>query len=266
MNQAVSNIYPSKRQISRTFGLKAKKYEQNALVQKELIELIIKRMDAQSGNLWADLGCGTGLLETNLKNLSDRKITTIDISQKSLEVVRSKNLTGVAPVCSDIEKLPLKNNSLNGIVVSSVLQWFPQNLDTVIKSISGLLKNKGTLLFSIFSSECFCELVQIQKMFEIEPPIILPNIKTFSAFLEKSSLTTIEFEEYKKTLYFSSAFELLESLSAIGSTAAKGKRLTRKSLKEFCKKYEEIYGSPKGIPITYHAVTGTAIKEGKNVK
>lgn len=38
------------------FRIKSEKYKQNALVQKELIELIIKRLNIQSGNFWADLG------------------------------------------------------------------------------------------------------------------------------------------------------------------------------------------------------------------
>ncbi|NLW33166.1 MAG: methyltransferase domain-containing protein [Fibrobacter sp.] len=261
MNRAVSNIYPSKKQISRTFGLKADTYEQNALIQKELISLIAKRMKIQCGKFWADLGCGTGLLEDTLDNSIKRQIAAIDISLKSLLVVKNKKLSGVSPVCSDIEKLPVKNSSLYGIVISSVLQWFPDNLKTVIGSMADLLKNKGTLLFAVFSSDCFRELIYVQKHFQIEPPVILPDMKTLSALLQTKNLATIEFEEFKKTLYFSSAFDLLGSLSSIGSTAISGKRLTRKKLKEFCTKYEDMFGSSEGVPLTYHAIVGTAIKE-----
>jgi malonyl-CoA O-methyltransferase len=262
VNQVFSNIYPSKKQISRTFGLKADSYEQNASIQKDLIRLLTKRITKQSCRIWADLGCSTGLFEESLDNSNKYRIAAIDISLESLRALKTKKLNGVLPVHSDIEKLALKNGSTDGIIISSVLQWFPQNLKPVIESIAKLLKNKGVLLFSIFSSDCFRELIYIQKLFEIETPVILPDTNSFSSLLHSNNLNLVENEEYRKTLHFSSALNLLGSLSSIGSTAISGKRLTRKKLKEFCRKYEDIFGTSEGIPLTYHAITGTALKEG----
>lgn len=252
---------PAKTQIARAFGLKARHYDANAFIQKELLSrLDFQFIEDSPEKIWADLGCGTGMtVELLWQKGFCSHVLGIDIAFESLRILKSRGLRNTFSLSGDIEFLPLKNNSLDGAFLTSVLQWFSEPF-AVLKSISNLLKNKGILLFAIFTEDSFIELNSIKKELGLPIPVFLPTQKDLCTLLKKAGFTILKTDMFASTLYFPSAFKLLKSLSAIGGTAVSGNRLSRSALFNFCKKIEDNFQSDNGVPISYRALIGSARK------
>ncbi|NLL13322.1 MAG: methyltransferase domain-containing protein [Fibrobacter sp.] len=252
---------PAKTRIARAFGLKARHYDANAFIQKELLSrLDFQLIEDSPEKIWADLGCGTGMAVEFFRQKGIRsQVLGIDIAFESLRVLKSKGLSNTFPLSADIEYFPLKNNSLDGAILTSVLQWFSSPF-TVLKSISELLKNKGILLFATFTEGSFAELNFIKKELALPIPVFLPDQKNLCDLLKKAGFTILKTDMFASTLYFPTAFKLLKSLSAIGGTAVSGNHMSRRALFDFCKRFEETFQSDSGVPISYQALIGSARK------
>lgn len=252
---------PVKTQIASAFGLKARYYDANAFIQKELLSrLDFQLIENSPEKIWADLGCGTGMSVELLRQKGICcQVLGIDIAFESLRILKSRKLQNSFSLSGDIEHLPLKNNSLDGAILASVLQWFSEP-SAVLKSISGLLKNRGILLFASFTEGSFFELNSIKKELDLPIPVFLPGQKDLCGFLREAGFTILNADIFVNTLYFPTAFKLLKNLSAIGGTAVSGNRMSRSALFDFCRKFEENFQSDKGVPLSYKALIGSARK------
>lgn len=249
---------PAKKRISNTFGLKAAQYDHYAQVQRKYQNILLDQILATSPHgVWADLGCGTGRLVSDLKkSVPSLTLFGIDIALESLRF-QKQNSSSIQMVLGDIEKLPLKDSSFDGMIISSVLQWI-YDLDPFFAQISNLLKNTGKLYFSIFTDGSFRELSDARMSLGIPDPITLPKSENIAESLKKSSFKNISLTGDEEIVYYPSARDLLKCLSAIGSTAVAGKPMTRSQLHAFCQILDKNYCTGKGVPLTYRSVVGWA--------
>ena len=86
---------PAKTRIARAFGLKARHYDANAFIQKELLSrLDFQLIEDSPEKIWADLGCGTGMAVEFFRQKGIRsQVLGIDIAFESLRVLKSKGLS-----------------------------------------------------------------------------------------------------------------------------------------------------------------------------
>lgn len=253
---------PTKKKIAAAFGSKAGTYNQFASVQKELLQSVRSRIiKCQSPGMWADLGCGTGILEEMLLDKDQNlHITGVDLSRNSLSILTEKKITGTFPVQADIENLPFKKGCFTGAVICSVLQWLDSSIP-VLKGISGLLTRDGKLVFSVFTDGCFKELMEIRRHFGLSVPVRLSSPDDFTEQLKECGFSILEYDDYHCVKYFPSAMDLLRSLSSTGSTAVNGRQMSRSELQKFCRYYEDNFSTLHGIPLTYQAMIGTSVKK-----
>jgi len=97
----------------------------------------------------ADIGCGPGYFTIPLaKYLFDGKVFALDVQQEMLDAVKDEvktvNLTNVKIILSEEEKLPLKDNSLDGGLAAFVLQE-AENPIALLKETHRVLKKSGWL-------------------------------------------------------------------------------------------------------------------------
>lgn len=252
---------PAKKQIARAFGLKAYRYDANAIIQKKLLSILYDRLTLRNPQgLWLDLGCGTGTFE---QLISPERFSAhflgVDIAYESLRVLQAKQICHTSALTADIEALPFKNEAFSGVVMASVLQWFTDPL-TILRRIYEVLRPQGTFLFATFTQGSFFELNHLRQEMNFRIPVHLPDENTFLSFLQQCHFDFSESERFSKTLYYPSALELLKSISAIGGTAISGERLPPRKLMQFCSEYEKKYRCERGVPITYRALVGSTIK------
>jgi len=112
-------------------------------VDKQKIKIIKEEFSIYKNNsLILDLGSGTGNLSYILKKIGKRVIC-IDIEKECLMICKEK---GLEIMERNLEKnLPFKNNSVDGILFSDVIEHL-NNPKKIISEIKRCLKNKGKLI------------------------------------------------------------------------------------------------------------------------
>ena len=90
-----------------------------------------------------ELGAGTGKITSSLVSLG-AKITAIDISAESLQVLRMRSKDKVKTVLADIEDLPFNDSSFDLVISSGSLSYgSPSKVD---KEIARILKPGGSII------------------------------------------------------------------------------------------------------------------------
>lgn len=255
-----SNPHPSRKKVANTFGLKAAKYEQFALFQAEALEYLILHFGEQIKNdqFWLDLGCGTGIFSKKLQTANIAvSLTGVDISLNSL---RKGAQIQQYSVQADIEDLPFKESSIDGIVIASVIQWIA-NIKGCMCKLQRCLKNRGIVLFSVFIDKSFLELNMAKQSLGLPISVSLPSPEKFEAIIRECNLSILKYDILEHTYYFPSAMEALKSISSYGATAISGHLQTTNGILKLCTEYERMFKISDGTPVTYKAITGIAIKE-----
>jgi malonyl-CoA O-methyltransferase len=253
---------PSKKRIARAFGLKARRYDCHAAIQTALIKRLVKKYSPRicTGTIWADLGCGTGIFgkECGSAGLAP-DIVGLDIALEPL-LVMEKTRKQIMAVQADIEAPPFKEESFDGAIIASVLQWLadPQ---TVLRRTAPILKPGGYLLFAGFVRGSFAELFATRASFGLPVSANCPEPRTLLRQITSAGFALPDQEILQDTLYFPSASALLKSISTFGGTAAAGQRLGRQELAAFCRSYEQQHKAASGIPLTWRAMI-SACKKG----
>lgn len=147
-------------------------YQQKAQPYLELIQTTEQFINAKPGQLWLDLGCGSGrLIESIWKRSSGqiRKIVGLDISFRSLLIARSalkKNRDGLHRGKIEFMQADLSRNlggirpdSIDGVTAGLCLsyaehwdttekKWDKTALISLFEEIHLVLKDEGSFIFS----------------------------------------------------------------------------------------------------------------------
>lgn len=123
------------------FGIgKSGKHFDNRRIKKLQKALSVRKTDTV-----LDLGCGTGLFTFSFVNKA-RRVIGIDISNKMLEIARTKakkmKVKNVKFLKGDVEKLPIKSDSVDKIVFGGILEH-AFNPKAVVKEMHRVLRKGG---------------------------------------------------------------------------------------------------------------------------
>ncbi|MCF6319268.1 MAG: methyltransferase domain-containing protein, partial [Proteobacteria bacterium] len=150
--------------IRQSFNRIAKQYEENAILQKEVLGRLLERLhdeqilDAKlKPTHIIDLGCGTGwAIPEILKLFPDTKISALDFSQAMLNEIDTNN--GVDVFCADVHDLPFDDNSVDVVFSNMLLHW--SNEQDVFAEAMRVLKPGGLLIMSCLGETSLVELKQ----------------------------------------------------------------------------------------------------------
>jgi malonyl-CoA O-methyltransferase len=157
-----------KQQVRRSFSRAARHYDAAAVLQREVCERMLERLDLvrlQPAQV-LDAGCGTGW---GARQLSLRypaaQVVALDIAYGMLQTARGdtgwwrKLFGGTRPhyLCADIEALPLAANSVDMIWSNLAVQWM-NDLPGAFRELHRLLRADGLLMFSTFGPDTLKEL------------------------------------------------------------------------------------------------------------
>lgn len=157
-----------------SFGRAAETYDAAAILQKQVREEMLGRLDLVKLNtsLIVDAGCGTGLASHALqKRYSKSQVVSLDFAYpmllkarkthgqlglvhqlKSLLIGKKQNL-----LCADIEALPLATASTGLLWSNLAIQWC-NDLDAALQEFYRVLQPEGLLMFSTFGPDTLREL------------------------------------------------------------------------------------------------------------
>jgi malonyl-CoA O-methyltransferase len=245
-------IIPPKNLIARSFSRRASRYCSSAFIQRRLLNRCVEyiRKSGMTGRSWLDAGCGAGMLAGMLpKENSELKLFSTDLAFAALKQVNVRKHDESFPVQSDIEFLPFKNGSFDGIVISSVLHWL-EDARKCITELTRVLHPAGTVIFAVFLRGSFYEVCLIRERKILPITVRYVDEDTLKSLIKDCGLDLMDYASRTEVYYFPSAWEILKYLSDIGSTAVPGKRMTRPALLAFCREYEEQFMTERGVPLS----------------
>lgn len=164
-----------KRAIRRSFEQAAAAYEDAAFLQKEVARRLDERLDLlkTAPARILDAGCGTGFGLPMLRaRYPEASLVCLDIAYNMVARARDalpspwwrRGLAflnppdaRLAPLCADIERLPLASNSLDMVWSNLALQWVG-DLEATFSGLRQVLKPGGLLVFSTFGPDTLKEL------------------------------------------------------------------------------------------------------------
>lgn len=236
-------IIMKKELIKQRFSKSLNTYQQNAVVQKQMAENLVKLLPQKEFKNILELGCGTGFL-TKLLNKSVRykNYTAIDIVKECESYIKNIN-QNIEFVNNDIESVDLvKKYDL--IISNAAFQWL-NDFETFINNIKQYLTDDGIILFTTFGQKNFQEISNTSN-------ISLTYYSTQDLKKVLNSFSIEHFDEQIITLKFNSIKEMFEHMKKTGVNAVTNTTWTIKDTKQFKERYETLYKDC--IHLTYNPI------------
>lgn len=239
--------------LKQKFEKSMPKYNENAIVQKEMAQILIDNLIKQFGNEFPnvlELGCGTGVLTSLiLEKLDYKRLACNDIIKKS-----SKYLDDLGVECEFIDgnSCRIKPNFLSNLIISNAMfQWY-SSLDEPLEHFSRLLDKDGVLAFSSFSKNNFKEIKNTMGI-----SLNYLSIDEIREVLQKK-FNIIYVFEYEKVLEFANPLELLAHLKNTGVNSLNKEKMSFHDVKVFCEKISQVDGA---CSLTYNPLFVIAQKK-----
>jgi len=164
-------------EVRRAFDHAAASYDAHAVLQREVCDRLLERLDfmtLQPARV-LDVGSGTGYGLAHLQaRYAEAEVCALDIAPAMLNAARARlpqptwmqrtfarlptfplRLTHL--VCADMERLPLAANSVNLVWSSLALQW-AHDLEATFRGFHRTLAPGGLLMFATFGPDTLKEL------------------------------------------------------------------------------------------------------------
>ena len=252
----------NKDKIAQSFLHGQRTYDSHAKVQHNVSERLVTKLleyEEIRYNRVLEIGCCTGTLtELLVKSSNIKKLYLNDLVPSFYDTVieRLPKPLGVdiVPMFGDIEKIELPQE-LDLVVSSSTLQWIT-NISALINKIASSLHKNGFFVFSLFGPGTLLEFREITGI----------GLDYFASGTIMNLLEdhfNIEEEGARKdVICFSTPREVLRHLQATGVGGVKDYRWTSKGIRDFERRYSELFGVAEGIPVTYMSYNFVASKKG----
>jgi malonyl-CoA O-methyltransferase len=268
--------------VRRAFDQAAAHYDAHAVLQREVCDRLLERLDFVSLNpaTVLDLGAGTGYgLERLRLRYPAAGLVALDIAPAMLTVARERfprpgwldraralfPVTGGAGVpqfvCADMAAMPLAANSLELVWSSLALQW-AQDLEATLKGIHRTLAPGGLLMFATFGPDTLKELRAAFAGIDATPHVNrFTDLHDVGDMLVHVGFAHPVMEMEMLTLTYADLKALMRDLKGIGAHNAAADRRRGLLGKSAWKRLEAAYESNRiegRLPATFEVIYGHA--------
>lgn len=266
-NKSVSE----KHRIQRHFDAKAIRYESSAVLQRNVCEELLSRLDLTSLNpsVILDAGCGTGWgTQGLLKKYKKAKVISLDLSPEMLKQTKTKGgwLRKPNLICADAEEIPLQDESVDLVFSNFMLQWC--DYKKVFAEFRRILKPDGLLMFTTFGPDTLKELKQSWAQVDDHAHVNdFTDMHDLGDELVNTGLAEPVMDMDLMALTYDDVMSVMSDLKAIGAnTTLKNQKkpaeqglVTPSKLKRVIQHYEN-YRSDGVVPASYEVIYGHAWK------
>lgn len=265
-----------KQQLRTSFSVAAKTYDRAAVLQREICDRLVERLEyinIKPARI-LDVGTGTGYATAALHKLFPRaEIIAMDIAYPMLAFSRKRHgfwsriKNKIKLVNADIEDIPLVAQSVDLVFSNLTLQWV-NRLDHVFAEFLRILRPDGMLLFSTFGPDTLKELrsswESVDQYSHVNQFLDMHDIG--DALLRNRLAEPVMDTEYL-TLTYPDVYGLMRDLKDIGahnitSNRARG-LMGKEKFRSFRNSYEQ-FRVDNVLPATYEVVYGHAWKGAVN--
>lgn len=267
----------NKERISKDFSKAADTYDAAAIVQQEICDRALERLQMLklTPATILDIGTGTGKSVRGLRaQFPDSHVIASDFAVPMLLQMRQNQpfQQTVSLICCDAEDLSIKDASIDLIFSTSTFQWC-EDLNQVFTECSRILKPGGVLLFTTFGPDTLKELcqswAQVDQHIHVHSFIDMHHIgdlllaNHYADPVVDMEVITLEYQQVR---------QLLRDLKDTGSRGKFGEADSSFSIglmgKDKFQKFEAAYESQRQknglLPASYEIVYGYARKLSAN--
>ena len=260
-----------KRLVRESFDRAAANYDSAALLQQEVGQRLLERLDLikLQPQTIIDIGAGTGELSSTLsKRYKACQVITFDLAPNMLKQARKRRglmdkLFGKQCfLCGDAEQLPLADNSVDMVFSNFAIQWCP-DLDQTFSEFQRVLKPDGLLLFTTFGPDTLKELRLAWRAVDDKVHVnSFIDMHDIGDALLRARLADPVMDTESLTLTYNNGMSVMRDLKAMGAhnvTSGRNHGLTGKQkLQQMLSAYEQFRNSDNQLPATYEVVYGHA--------
>jgi malonyl-CoA O-methyltransferase len=151
-----------KQQACNAFSRAAERYDEVAVLQREIGQRLLDRLDLMliKPKVILDIGCGTGVATAELaKRYNKAQIIALDFALPMVLQTRKRASWFRRPrcVCADFEQLPFTDSSIDLIYSNASLQW-SNDLQNTFNEFMRVLRPGGLVTFTTFGPDTLKEL------------------------------------------------------------------------------------------------------------
>ena len=283
----MQDIYRIDKTRARTsFGRAAQTYDAAAILQKQVREEMLSRLDFvnMQPQFILDAGCGTGAASLALQHkFKHAQVVSLDFALPMLQKTK-QNLGDLGLInalknffspkaqhllCADIEHLPLAEKTFGLIWSNLAIQWC-NDLDQAFQEFYRVLQPEGLLMFSTFGPDTLKELraaTSTENHTSVNRFIDMHDIGDalvragFSAPVLDVERFTLTYDDVK------SVMKDLKNIGAHNATEGRARGLHgRGFLAELAEKYEQFRQQDGKLPATFEVVYGHAWRGSEKPK
>lgn len=255
-----------KRQARRAFSRAADTYDQAAVLQREIGERMLERLDYVKlrPEVVLDAGCGTGVAaEALIKRYRKARILALDFALPMLQHTRRRGAWLRRPqcICGDIEHLPLPGLSVDLVFSNAVLQW-SLDLDRVFSELLRVLRPGGLLMFTTFGPDTLKELraawSAVDGHSRVSP---FTDMHDIGDALVRAGFADPVMDAEWMTLTYEAVDDLMRDLKVLGAanaTSGRPRGMTGKGRFDAMRAAYEPFRTAGRLPATYEVVYGHA--------
>lgn len=232
--------------VHKYFRRSVPTYGENAGVQREIARHLTEMMRSMGLTSFSDaleIGCGTGILTFLLKHFVSGDIFINDMVKEMCD--KCGEDCGIPErnrIYGDIETLHIIRE-FDAVFSASVFQWL-EDIGKTVETIACRLRGNGVLAFSTFGPDNMKELRKITGR-----GLIYKSSAELKEILS-SRFEILTAEEGFSTVYFDTPVAVMRHVLMTGAGGVDGDAGFR--LKDFCTDYIHRFGTPRGLPLTYH--------------
>ena len=258
-----------KRRMRESFEHAAATYDAAAVLQREIADRLLGRLDLVQLRPQAvlDIGCGTGYDVRELTTRYPRaRVLGLDIVEAMVQRARRKSglwdrvSRRCVFCCGDAERLPVATSSMDMVISNLMLQWCdPQ---TMFAEARRVMRPGGLIMFTTFGPDTLRELREAWRAADDAPHVhAFIDMHDLGDMLIHTGFSDPVMDMEQFTLTYPSVVEVMRDIKHLGAhnvavTRARG--LTGKArFARFRAAYEAFARNGK-IPATYEAVYGHA--------
>ncbi len=268
-------------EVRRAFDHAAASYDVHAVLQREVCDRLLERLDyvsLQPGRV-LDVGSGTGYGLAHLRSrYPEAELCALDIAPSMLKAARARlpqsswaqralaRLTPPASrlthlMCADMDRLPLAPNSVNLVWSSLALQW-AHDLEAAFRGFHQVLAPGGLLMFATFGPDTLKELRAAFASVDDAPHVNrFIDLHDIGDMLIHAGFASPVMEMDMLTLTYADLKSLMRDLKGIGAHNAAASRRRGLLGKSAWARLEQAYETNRidgRLPATFEVIYGHA--------